>query len=415
MASKKRSWKNKGGSTTTKWLVTNFVRGKRHRKQFGTKADAEKYDQEIRTKARAGTFLADGTKITVAEFVPDYISYLEKRHTRGESMTTATLKGAVSRLNNYVLGGEPVRRWAKTQTFEYGLGAYKLADITPDVVEDFCVHLNEFGLKAKTAVNVRVNLVGLLDHARRRRYLVINPARGLRIITSRHARPKRIIVPPKQLIQLLMEHAPSLGERLAIKFPAVTGLRAGEQWALRWDHIDFVRGHVRVDTRVDRYKEEDLPKSDAGIREVPIAPDLMPELREWRATTPYSSDSDLVFPNTAGNYQDHSEFRENHFYPICESAIAAYPDNEPKPTKPRWHDLRHFAVSCWIEIGLPPKAIQEFAGHSLLKTTMEIYGHLFPRPEHREVMNTILHDVFGAASRPHDLAAPEMPQPPLSR
>jgi integrase len=42
-----------------------------------------------------------------------------------------------------------------------------------------------------------------------------------------------------------------------------------------------------------------------------------------------------------------------------------------------WRTLRHFAVSCWIDAGLPPKAVQTFAGHKSLQVSMDRYEHLF--------------------------------------
>jgi integrase len=62
--------------------------------------------------------------------------------------------------------------------------------------------------------------------------------------------------------------------------------------------------------------------------------------------------------------------------------------NEPLETF-NWHALRHFAISCWIEAGLPPKAVQTFAGHSSLQVTMDRYGHLFKSDQHQAVMDGI--------------------------
>ena len=45
----------------------------------------------------------------------------------------------------------------------------------------------------------------------------------------------------------------------------------------------------------------------------------------------------------------------------------------------RWHDMRHFAVSLWIEQGFSIKEVMTFAGHSSVQMTMERYGHLFRR------------------------------------
>ena len=52
-----------------------------------------------------------------------------------------------------------------------------------------------------------------------------------------------------------------------------------------------------------------------------------------------------------------------------------------------WHALRHFAISCWVDAGLPPKAVQTFAGHASLQVTMDRYGHLFRSERHHEAMD----------------------------
>jgi integrase len=44
-----------------------------------------------------------------------------------------------------------------------------------------------------------------------------------------------------------------------------------------------------------------------------------------------------------------------------------------------FHISRHTAVSLLIAEGVPLKVIQEVVGHSLLSTTADIYGYLFPQ------------------------------------
>ena len=61
----------------------------------------------------------------------------------------------------------------------------------------------------------------------------------------------------------------------------------------------------------------------------------------------------------------------------------------------RWHDLRHFAVSLWIEQGFPPRAIMEFAGHSSIQLTFDLYGHLLPSPDHQQGMAEIEAKLLG--------------------
>jgi len=63
--------------------------------------------------------------------------------------------------------------------------------------------------------------------------------------------------------------------------------------------------------------------------------------------------------------------------------------------KLRWHDLRHFAVSLWIEQGFSIKEIMTFAGHSSIQMTMERYGHLFPSPDHQKAMAMVEAKLLG--------------------
>lgn len=44
----------------------------------------------------------------------------------------------------------------------------------------------------------------------------------------------------------------------------------------------------------------------------------------------------------------------------------------------RIHDLRHSHASLLIEMGFPPLVIAERLGHESVKTTLEIYSHLYP-------------------------------------
>ncbi|HUG62609.1 MAG TPA: tyrosine-type recombinase/integrase, partial [Methylomirabilota bacterium] len=94
---------------------------------------------------------------------------------------------------------------------------------------------------------------------------------------------------------------------------------------------------------------------------------------------------DLVFPNRKGNYEGHDNLMKRGFLPACRRAGVR---------GVTWHSLRHFAISCWIEAGLQPKAVQVFAGHSSLQVTMDRYGHLFPSEDHRRAMDAIAREVF---------------------
>ena len=44
----------------------------------------------------------------------------------------------------------------------------------------------------------------------------------------------------------------------------------------------------------------------------------------------------------------------------------------------RLHDLRHSHASMLINLGTPPKVVQERLGHASIQMTLDLYSHLYP-------------------------------------
>ena len=211
-----------------------------------------------------------------------------------------------------------------------------------------------------------------------------NAAHGVRVIGSRDEGSKKIAPPSKEHVQRLVEAADE-GLHLILMFAACTGARAGEQWAIRWRDIDLENNLVHIARRVDVYGEEGAPKSTAGVRTVPLSNQLSTKLKGLKLRSRYKEPGDLVFANESGGFIGHDNLIKRRFHPLFEKA--------PVP-RFNWHALRHFAVSCWIEAGLPPKTVQTFAGHASLQVTMDRYGHLFPHEDHRQAMDRIARGLF---------------------
>lgn len=67
--------------------------------------------------------------------------------------------------------------------------------------------------------------------------------------------------------------------------------------------------------------------------------------------------------------------QRNEFYPVSVEGRVVDGDGQPKFG---FHDLRHFFASWLIEtLKYHPKRVQILMGHSSIKTTYDIYGHLF--------------------------------------
>ena len=76
------------------------------------------------------------------------------------------------------------------------------------------------------------------------------------------------------------------------------GLRISEARALRWTAIDFEAGVIRVARGWDDHEGEQDPKSDAGVRAVPVIGRVRAELARHKLATGRDG-NDLVFGRTA--------------------------------------------------------------------------------------------------------------------
>jgi integrase len=119
-------------------------------------------------------------------------------------------------------------------------------------------------------------------------------------------------------------------------------------------------------------------KSDLSTRRsVPMSDGLHAELQRWRLRTPYRSGEDLVFAHPAkGTPLDRAKV-SRYFQAACRRAGVRVI---------RFHDLRHTFATTLAAAGVPLRAIQEFLGHSDLKTT-QIYAHYAPSAHEVEMVN----------------------------
>ena len=241
----------------------------------------------------------------------------------------------------------------------------------------------------------------MLDYAISLDLIAVNAAKNVEVIGRRAEDEKEIVPPNKEVMKELIGLA-SGDFKLVMTFAAATGVRAGELRALRWCNISFERREVRIEKRVDAYRDEDLPKTKAGKRTIPVGESLVTALRQWRLRTQFSGNDDLVFPNSVGTYFDHRNLVTRYFEPLFEDLAAKWKEERrsEKVARFNWHALRRFAISCWIDAGLPPKTVQTFAGHSSLQVTMDRYGHLFRSEGHSRVMDAISDEIWDATVPP---------------
>jgi integrase len=418
---RKRTWKTAAGEARTGFFVDYYDgTGQRARKQFTTRADANDFRIDIESRIRAGTYRHEGAKVTVSRAAELFLEECKGRMERHEHMTRHTYEVYEGHIWNYICPDpkrfEGKRRPVQLRPFAKGIADITLGKLTARMVAEFRDRLKETGLSVVTVRKILGTLKSLLGHAVELNYIAVNVARGVKVIGRRDEGAKLIEPPSKEALRRLIEVADA-DFRVVLMFAAATGVRAGELHALRWRHIDFARAEVKIEARVDAYGEEDVTKTKAGMRTVPLSRPVLSALEEWRSDGwrrrrvkrarknpkvidlgPPPKAGDLVFPNHRGAHQGHDNMVKRDFLPLFNRLAgkhgqdpAAHP---PPPERFNWHALRHFAISCWIEAGLAPKTVQTFAGHSTLAVTMDRYGHLFKSDDHRRAMERIAGELF---------------------
>jgi integrase len=260
------------------------------------------------------------------------------------------------------------------------LGDRTLASLRTEDVDRLIAELEADGKAPGTVRNVIVPLRKLLADAVRQGLIVANPAARADLPPAQDFTGKEIPAEHTEVIrQALVELAPldPLRREPDLFFVCLfdialgTGLRLGELRALRWRDVDRERRLIRVERAYSR-QELRRPKTDSGIRSVPLFPSVDAAFRELAARAVerghYAPD-ELVFGSMRGTPLQPSNFRRRIWDPARRLACL---DGEGY----RFHDLRHTCVSRLVAAGADVKLVQAVAGHANPLITLKRYSHL---------------------------------------
>jgi len=177
-------------------------------------------------------------------------------------------------------------------------------------------------------------------------------------------------------VSAVLKAAEGLRYQQVLVLIAATGLRRGEALGLRWEHVNFKDGSVKVANTVGRVCNELVitePKSQRSRRTVPLSPAVVSLLKAHRATQAVErlqagnhwTDTGLVFTTEFGGPVDPRNL-------LRTIEIAA---NKAGVENVGVHTLRHSAAVAWLEAGVHIKAVADLLGHSSISITGDIYGH----------------------------------------
>lgn len=241
------------------------------------------------------------------------------------------------------------------------IGDLRLIDVTPDDIKHiFSTHYLNYS--QSTIKRARMLYISMFDAAIDSGYARANPCR------SKHARPHRgttgthrAITDEERRLIMTTPHRFRLGALVML----YAGLRRGEVLALHRSDIDTDASVIHI-TRAIRYDSNqpiiDKPKTDAGIRDIPLLSQLADEI---------PADVDYIMPSSSGTLCSEVAFRrgwESYMHTLSEAAGHAI-DIRP-------HDLRHSYCTMLRDSGVEMKLAMQWMGHADEKMILRIYDHI---------------------------------------
>jgi integrase len=207
-------------------------------------------------------------------------------------------------------------------------------------------------------------------------YLRVSPMVGVK--RPRKQRQEMRPLMPAQLQQLL-ESVKDPQWRALILLTVTGGLRLGEVAGARWQHLDLrSRTYFVRESLVQRAQVKELrqPKSAQSQAKVLLSPACGEALREHRrcqverrlAVAGYE-DQGFIFAKPDGRYWEARMLHSVWSKMLRDAGLPHF----------RFHDLRHTCAALLIDHGAHPKLVQQQLRHSSIRTTLDVYGHLFPQ------------------------------------
>lgn len=215
----------------------------------------------------------------------------------------------------------------------------------------------------------------MFSRARKSRLIPYDPSEDLQLPAAVKGSHRSLTDLERTVLLNVAETHPAGLYILALLY---TGMRPGEAAALNWADVDFARNeihiHAALESGTGRIKG---PKTQAGVRDIPIHAALLPRLLAARGEpfAPVFTGREGRRLNSNSQYRQWATFKramdiamgaEVYRNKITRSVIAD--DLTP-------YCLRHtFATDC-ARAGVPLETVRWLLGHEDISTTANIYQH----------------------------------------
>jgi integrase len=357
--------------------------GRRYRLNFPTRKEADDQLTELKGKIRKNEFVAPRSIPKFSVVAEEWLKLMSDRR-------PGTVNNWRAQVNGHLTP--------------------KLGDLRLDLIDRTTVEnlQSELGkkLSPRTVNAIRTTLAAILNLAIGRNYIAgknpvddalkpFNADQEITIneageaVTGRKPQVKAVraeeVLNSDEIRRLLEDAEPGL-YRTLFATAALTGLRSGELFGLRWSDIEINRENgaakifVRRSLTWARGDGEEgpvaykfyPPKTTAGLREVSVPPELASMLRAWKLRCPVSGTLDLVFCAEGGKPIRRSNALRYGLWPALKRAGLR---------RVNMHSLRHSHASMLIALNTPISEVANRLGHSSAVVTLNVYAHFLKAAE----------------------------------
>jgi integrase len=314
------------------WAIDGLPRvgGKRQRKFYRTKEDAERelaaIKKKLRKEGEKALLISDALRIEAIEAaellkplgasLKDAAKlYISQHQARAKS---CTVEAAVK---EYLKNQELKRRSKRhIADLSYRLGVFK-AKLGPRLIATLSVHeleewLHGLGQAPRSLNNFRTAVSALFSFAVKRSYAAANPLAAIDKVRVPAKAPG--ILSPDECRKLLNAAAADIVPLLAIQ--AFCGVRSAETLRLRWSDIDQARGFVQV-----------AAEHAKGARRRLV--DIPANLKVW--LRPYADRTGKLWPRTL------MEFYRDLDAARVSAGITKWPSNALRHSYASYHLAHH--------------------------------------------------------------------------
>ena len=338
-----------------RWVGALQIDGRRRTVYGRTRGEVAEKLRAIQQQAQQAGHMADAGRLTVAEFLRQWLGQAEER------LRPTTMADYRIMAEKHVIPR---------------IGSVRLAKLDPLRLARFYAALAQDGMSPRRRQMVHGFLHKALGDAHRWHLLPNNPAASVDV-PKRQRHELRLWTRDQVAVFLKAVQAGEGGQyAYLLGFLLASGCRIGEALGLVWQDVDFASGTVHIErqiTQVHGKPVECTPKTAAGIRTIALpawAVDLLRKQRAqvnlWRLESGHAHDwPERVFPTCTGTVPLQGNIRRA-LRGLCERlALPAV----------RVHDLRHISLSLLAGAGIPVKDLQRRAGHATAAMTLNVYLH----------------------------------------